>query len=346
MILLGAIQTFIGFWVFILKKPKHKSNRILAVWLLILSIILLGGLVEGGVVQYFKPGVFPLVFLFGPLLYFYIRSQIQTDFNFHLLHLFHLLPFVAVVLHRIMVSAENIDFIDSSTSNINNVVYELLMLISIVIYWIISISILVKHKQKLPDNFSYRSERLTFNWTSLIVFLNILIFTLSFLSPFLNSEKLMLDPGFVFHFNFSLFGFLLMLFGLLQPAIYSQSASSEKSGKTPENKSEKYKRSGLSNNELTKTADDISRYFEDKKPYLNPEFDLQTMAEELQLSRQVLSQTMNEVYRKNFYRLVNEYRVNTVILKMNDPAFAHLNLLGLGFESGFNSKASFNRVFK
>jgi AraC-like DNA-binding protein len=243
-------------------------------------------------------------------------------------------------------SAESIDFIDASTNNITNVVYEFLMLISIAIYWIISISILVQHKRKLPDNFSYRSERLTFNWTSLIVFLNILIFTLSFLSPFLRGEKLALDPGFVFHFNFSLFGFLLLLFGLLQPAIYNQSALAEKLGQTLENKQVKYKRSGLSNDELTKTADEISRYFEHKKPYLNPEFDLQTMAEELQLSRQILSQTMNEIYHKNFYRLVNEYRVNSVIQKMNNPAFAHLNLLGLGFESGFNSKASFNRVFK
>lgn len=346
MIFLGILQSLVGFWVFLLRKPKHTSNLILAFWLLTIALILGGGLVEGGVVQYFKPGVFPLVFLFGPLLFFYILSQISVDFKFQKRHFFHLLPFLAVAFHRIFSQPENIEFIESGSQNMNNAIYQVLMLISIVIYWIVSVRLLIHHQQNIPNNFSYKSERLSLNWTWVVVFVNILIFIVSFLSPFLGSLFKNIEPQWLFHFNFALFSYLLILFGLIQPVIFHQNKSIDIQSDIVVNPIKKYQRSGLSEIELEEFSKKIDFYFKEQKPFLNPEFDLQRMSEDLQLSRQNLSQVINEKLHKNFYRLANEYRVEEVKRKIKDINFNHLSFLGIALESGFKSKASFNRVFK
>ena len=64
------------------------------------------------------------------------------------------------------------------------------------------------------------------------------------------------------------------------------------------------------------------------------------------MSSNQLSQLINEGFQKSFYDLINEMRVSEVQAKMEDPDYAHLSLLGIGLESGFNSKSSFNLLFK
>ena len=55
---------------------------------------------------------------------------------------------------------------------------------------------------------------------------------------------------------------------------------------------------------------------------------------------------INQELQKNFYQFINEYRVNEVKQKLADESFNHLKIISLAFDAGFNSKASFNRVFK
>ncbi len=43
---------------------------------------------------------------------------------------------------------------------------------------------------------------------------------------------------------------------------------------------------------------------------------------------------------------MNEYRVNEFIERIQLPENKHLTLLGIAFDAGFNSKATFNRAFK
>ncbi|MEJ0105739.1 MAG: helix-turn-helix domain-containing protein [Bacteroidota bacterium] len=43
---------------------------------------------------------------------------------------------------------------------------------------------------------------------------------------------------------------------------------------------------------------------------------------------------------------MNEYRVDKVKQRLNDPGSARLSILGIAYECGFNSEASFYRIFK
>jgi putative ABC transport system permease protein len=64
------------------------------------------------------------------------------------------------------------------------------------------------------------------------------------------------------------------------------------------------------------------------------------------LSPHELSRIINTTLKKSFADFINEFRVRDAAAKMQDKAYDHLTLLGIAFESGFNSKTTFNRAFK
>ncbi len=80
--------------------------------------------------------------------------------------------------------------------------------------------------------------------------------------------------------------------------------------------------------------------------YLDPELTLTTLAIKLCIHPHELSRIINTGLEKNFNDFINEFRVRAVSRKMRDPAYDNLTLLGIAYESGFNSKTTFNRVFR
>lgn len=59
-----------------------------------------------------------------------------------------------------------------------------------------------------------------------------------------------------------------------------------------------------------------------------------------------LSQVINSQTKKSFYDLINERRIQEFILRAKLSGNKQYKLVGLAFDCGFNSKASFNRNFK
>jgi AraC-like DNA-binding protein len=95
---------------------------------------------------------------------------------------------------------------------------------------------------------------------------------------------------------------------------------------------------------IQKTA--LKKVMEDHKLYLKPNLSLHDFAKELNLPPGQLSKILNSSFNQNFNEFVNEFRINEVINKLNRDEFNHYSILGIALESGFNSKATFNRVFK
>jgi len=80
--------------------------------------------------------------------------------------------------------------------------------------------------------------------------------------------------------------------------------------------------------------------------YQDAELSLAALADSLDMHTRELSGIINVAFRKNFNDFVNEYRIRAVTRKMKDPAYDRLTLLGIAFDSGFNSKTTFNRTFR
>ena len=89
-----------------------------------------------------------------------------------------------------------------------------------------------------------------------------------------------------------------------------------------------------------KEAVAINRFYEDA------ELTLTTLAAKLMMHPHDLSRIINVGLEKNFNDFINEFRVREVARKMQSADFDQLTLLGIAYESGFNSQRTFNRVFK
>lgn len=89
-----------------------------------------------------------------------------------------------------------------------------------------------------------------------------------------------------------------------------------------------------------KEAVAANRFYEDT------ELTLTSLAVKLNIHPHDLSRIINVGMEKNFSDFINEFRVRETARKMQDPAHDRLTLLGIAYESGFNSQRTFNRVFK
>lgn len=109
---------------------------------------------------------------------------------------------------------------------------------------------------------------------------------------------------------------------------------------------QKYLHSRLKYEDIDSLKFRIQDYLEEEKPFLDPEFRLSQMAKALEVNGNDLSQAINEGFQKNFHALINTYRVEEVKRQLRDPRSEHLTLLAIGLQAGFNSKTTFNTVFK
>jgi len=73
---------------------------------------------------------------------------------------------------------------------------------------------------------------------------------------------------------------------------------------------------------------------------------LRQLAEKLNLNTNKLSWLLNTHIGKNFNEYINSYRSVSFKRKALDSVNSYLTLLGLAYESGFNSKTVFNSFFK
>ena len=101
---------------------------------------------------------------------------------------------------------------------------------------------------------------------------------------------------------------------------------------------------------LSAKADDhierVIRLMEEEHLYRDPDLSMTALADRTGLSRGYLSQIINQKEGKNFFDFVNGYRIAEVQRHFADPKYDHFTILGVGQESGFKSKSTFNAVFK
>ena len=83
-----------------------------------------------------------------------------------------------------------------------------------------------------------------------------------------------------------------------------------------------------------------------EKPYLRPDLSLADLASTLDVSKSELTYLLNNYIGVNFFSYVNQYRLKSVLQKLEDSKFNHLTILSIAFDCGFNSKSTFNSLFK
>lgn len=108
----------------------------------------------------------------------------------------------------------------------------------------------------------------------------------------------------------------------------------------------KYQKSGLTEEDLLRYKQDLEMLLIDEKKYLETDLTLPKLANYMNISTNHLSQVINGMFEKNFYELVNYYRVNEAISLMKDKRNSAKSILEIAFEAGFCSSSGFYHVFK
>ena len=83
-----------------------------------------------------------------------------------------------------------------------------------------------------------------------------------------------------------------------------------------------------------------------REPFRNPTLSLTDLAAMLELNRRQTSALINLRYEQNFNDFINGYRVRALQESIQAGRHRERTLLALALEAGFNSKTTFNRVFK
>ena len=126
------------------------------------------------------------------------------------------------------------------------------------------------------------------------------------------------------------------------------SKSGDTSPQTPSTNSikTKYQKTGLTDEKANLLIDTINTYMLKEKPYLNQKLSIQNLSQAIQIPTHHISQVLNDVAGQSFFAYTNSYRTEAFIEKIKNDEHQKNTLLGLAYDCGFNSKTSFNRIFK
>lgn len=364
-ILYISIAQFIFAGLLALTKPERQmSDYILSIWLGLMTIFMMLSLLKTKMPDSFWATLqlFPFFFTLGPFLFLYVRAlthqKPKLDFSDGL----HLLPFVVFSVSAVTSDARvDDDMLHGLSFDVNRLIYSVSCLISVAVYIPLTVRLLRRHRDKLLEFFSYTSDRISLGWLRMVVMGFGIMFFCTFLSAIVNvfTGELTIHPGIFMFTGFAAFAFALTFFGIRQPVIYSRQPDErfvdemEKVERPPSptpavenDTSERYAHSSLTKEAAQQYIAQLTAYLSTGKPFLHRDLTLQDVAQELQIPQHHLTQTINEHLNKNFYTLVNEYRIEEVKKRLLDPKYAHYNILAIGHDAGFNSKSSFNMTFK
>ena len=290
-------------------------------------------------------------FLFGPVVYFYFRAQVNRDFQLERKHLWHLLPYLAYFAYEISAFVRGPEAVQMRQASDYNLVMSYILRFALWASFIFYLSkcliIYRKYRAWYIHQFS-NTELVNFRWFR--DFIYAMIFWLLF-REVMNVLDAVFDLDFYqdWWWNLALVAvvFYIGLAGIAQrqPALihFELDGDSYPGGEAP----------GLQPDPETDDVDEVkseiatrlNSLMEKERLYLQPELNLRELAQHLQTSSSQVSAAINQVFQQNFNDYVNSLRIEEFIrlYQMHGDKFT---LLSLAFESGFNSKATFNRAFK
>lgn len=349
---IGIAQSFFAGVLLATRRPYTTANRLINAWVFLFCTELIFALLNRTVLAMYS---FPFIaFTYGPVLYLYVRHLTKPALRFSPWNALHFIPF-AVFFAVSVIFREKPMFDDLSGFLVIDrfislrIVYSVCFFLSISVYSILSFILIRQHQARLRDIVSYTSAKLTLNWLKilsitfytgyLVVFILGGIDIVSGLFPY--------DPYILVFILITFFSFAYSFYAIRQPEIFDPSADvSIQEEESPRSGAEKYARSGLREQQAEEYLTRLLKYMDEEKPYLNGDLTIHDISARTGIPRYFITEVLNEKHGRNFFTFINEYRVKEVVERINDSKYQHYTILAIAFDSGFNSKSTFNSIFK
>ncbi|PWL40332.1 hypothetical protein DKG77_05795 [Flagellimonas aquimarina] len=350
LLILGIVQAIFFALVLLFQRKASLPSRILSIWMFILALNLGGVLATLEGLYQSRPYLFgfdaTLIFLHGPMIYLYVITSISEKPTLKMKHLLHFAPylfFTAYLFYLLKIENPNLSY-----EEIKAIFYDpnpILLFLEISIhamfltYIIVSSLTLRRYQSTIPKSFSYL-EGIDFKWLQVVLyallFISILIVLSIILSDILSIFSIE-SKAYLFYASMALLPFYLLFHAIQRKIIYPSDQLQQ---------TKKYKNSTVTNEEALQIQKRLVELMKTEKPFLDGHLSILKLASMLDIHQKQLSQVINEKYQTNFFHFINSYRVEEVKHKINNPAYKNFSLLGIAYDSGFNTKSAFSKAFK
>ena len=300
--------------------------------------------------------ILPANSLIGVFLYYYtlfMTVRIEKLNKKDVVHFLFFLFFIVFMMVNYFFNKNSYDIIDQ-----RHIVAPAMILVMIgcgivisIIYTILSY-IKIKKYSKDIKNYTSDIESIDMSWINKIIYYSILstfVFIICFSITVGKVSSLYIVSIDIVVFIIMLF--ILAFYIINQPEVSKEnremySILSNLKIKHKNTSAKRYEKVNLDIHTQERYLKLLNEYMEKNKPYLNERITIKDLSEGLKLPYYQLSVVINNLLNKNFYDFINEYRIREVLSVLNESKNESVNILTIAFKCGFNSKSTFNRVFK
>lgn len=334
-------------------KLKRISNILLGVFILFFALTLIdyvGFWTQYNIyVPHFANFWQIYVFLFGPLLFLYLKTT-KLNTALALKDGLHFLPAFLFLLYKIpyigLSASSKANYLSGiydeeffrAVKNMPNIYpyYKWLVLGHLSIYALLMWRMVFSKKEKAATPSSLQ-------WYQYLWFL-----FLGFVSSFWLYYGLVamgwLTPTFDYMISFAMTVFIYTV-GYMG---YQHKEKKEVIvfKKMPLIEKPKYQNSSLTETAAQSLLHQLSEWMDKQKPYLDSDIRLAKLAQQINSTPHHLSQVINEQLGKSFSDFINEYRIKAAQEMLLDPKNKSVYIINIAYSVGFNNKTSFNKAFK
>jgi AraC-like DNA-binding protein len=358
LLLATAFQSFLFvLLIIVLKRDPHLSDLFLIGFFLAQSaipihLIVVYGEVASDVAIAWSPNLFRLFeiayWIEGPLLLWYTRSLLfkefrlkRTDFVF-LIPAFSYLVYLLLTFYSWDLDSKTqyiLEYRDLKAPSVPHLI-EALREGIFVVFGVMCL-IEIRHAQRQIHHRYSNIEKIDFVWLASLVAAFILLrsWTLivvgvAFLEPYLDDA---IFNALGLSGNYLMFGIIntLIFFSMTRSGVFAGKIS--RSSIHSENHDVELD---------PQLAERIQNHMLLHKPYLSHYLNLDELANQLSMHPRALSVAIKNNFQTNFYEFINSYRIEEAKIMLQDPDKPNLTMIEILGDSGFNSKATFNAIFK
>ncbi|MEP7374056.1 MAG: helix-turn-helix domain-containing protein [Chitinophagaceae bacterium] len=363
--LIGSFQGILLSLLFLLKSKKRPATLMLGLYVFTFSV----GLLERGVANHsdFVGGKLLLSLiansslLYGPFLYLFVYYLTSGISFFQKRQLIHVFLFFAFFGFDVFIILSGFTPVGEAASAMELIGFEILV-VQILAYNILAIKLLDRHYQTILSTYSAIEER-DLRWLKRLLLIITSIYAFSFLLSHLAffGIKAALNFFIIIQLAITFCIYLMSYMALLRPGMFAllknirpiaevinknEDVFGPQLPKEDPVNFEKYKKSGLKSVQASQYLSSLKTLMESDKPYMNPELNVHALSHLLGISKNHLTQVLNEHLEMNFFEFINMYRIEEAKKLMLSPAYGQLSLQGIATESGYKSKATFFSNFR
>ncbi|MEZ4810481.1 MAG: AraC family transcriptional regulator [Allomuricauda sp.] len=361
----GILQAFLlALFICFHPKSERSVNLHLGLYIIFTSLPLLIPILQRYLSWQFLLFVDPFLLLIGPSLYFYVRSfREKITWKKSLPHFIIFGLFIvydSYLFQKMILQYPYSHIVPAEIPHTLSVIVRVPVRTAQMVAYYFLVRGALRTYQKSIQNLYSETSRINLSWVRwlnngyLFLVLNGLVFyilILGFPDKFglFIAINLALVTPYIYGATYK---------GMSQPTLWQLKSGQDKDIVLEEiheleqatglemEKEQKEQRQLLPPEKLNEIASQIIEKMEEDKLYLQSELTLKDLADEIKIPSYQVTLAINEAMKKNFYDLVNGYRVEEAKSLLTDSKSGHIKILAIGYDSGFNSKTTFNTVFK